>query len=31
MDDALKLAFDIMGQDAKVVVIPDGLGVVVED
>lgn len=31
MDDALKLAFDIMGEDAKVVVIPDGLGVVVED
>lgn len=31
MDDALRLAFDIMGQDAKVVVIPDGLGVVVED
>ena len=31
MDDALKLAFDIMGEDAKVAVIPDGLGVVVEE
>ncbi len=31
MDQALDMAYDLMGKDAKVVVIPDGLGVVVED
>ena len=29
LDEALKLAFEMKGADAKVAVIPDGLGVVV--
>lgn len=29
-EEALKRAYDIMGKDAKVVVIPDGLGVIVD-
>ena len=31
MDEGIKKAYEIMGKDAKVVVIPDGLGVVVEN
>lgn len=30
MDEGIEKAYEIMGKDAKVVVIPDGLGVVVE-
>lgn len=31
VDEALKKAFALKGKDAKVAVIPDGLGVVVEE